>query len=391
MPSVAETCGRIERLPVRRVVGLMSGTSVDGIDAALVEISGTGPSLRLGSVLASIEMPFPPGVPERIHALFSGTTDEVCRMNAVLGELFADAALAAIAEAGLSPADVHLIGSHGQTVYHVPRNGPGEPSSLQIGEISVIAERTGITTVGNFRPRDIAAGGEGAPLVPYVDWALCHQPDRTVVLQNIGGIANATVVTPEIGDLLAFDTGPGNMIVDAAAALATDGTMTYDEGGRLAPACRPDRDLVNRLLQDDYFLLPPPKSTGREYWGAQYVRRVVGENGITPGAQLVADMTELTAQSIHDAYARFILPGRSIEGVYLSGGGARNPVLRRRLEELLAPVPVCQSDTLGLPVDAKEAIAFAILANETICGTPANVPSATGARGPRVLGAICPA
>ena len=248
MKSIGCECSRIEQADIRRVVGLMSGTSVDGIDAALIEVSGAGNSLRLENVLATTEIPYDAETRQRIHDLFDGTTTAICEMNVVLGELFAQAAIEVIRESGLSPKDVHIIGSHGQTIYHIPRGGDQTPSSLQIGEISVIAERTGITTVGNFRARDIAAGGEGAPLVPYVDWALCHRDEETIALQNIGGIANVTVVTPGIQNLVAFDTGPGNMIIDAAVHLATEGEASYDKDGRMAVLRRPDNALGKRVV-----------------------------------------------------------------------------------------------------------------------------------------------
>ena len=254
-------------LPVRRVVGLMSGTSVDGVDAALVEISGTGLNLKLESILATLALPYSAEERSRIHALFDGTVADICEMNVVLAERFAGAALAVIREAGIEPSDVHAIGSHGQTIYHIPPGGDRTPSTLQIGDPSFIAERTGIVTVADFRPRDMAAGGEGAPLVPYVDWALCRRERESIALQNIGGIANLTVVTPDLTDVRAFDTGPGNMIIDAATMLATDGERSFDEGGELARSASPDNELVERLLDDPYLHRQPPKSTGREYWG----------------------------------------------------------------------------------------------------------------------------
>ena len=374
--------------PVRRIVGLMSGTSVDGVDAALVEVSGTGPSLRLERIVATITEPFTDDERARIHSLFDGHVSDICEMNVVLGERFAAAALTVIEAAGLDPHDVDLIGSHGQTVYHIPPSAAGRTaSSLQIGEPAVMAERTGIATVANFRPRDIAAGGQGAPLVPYVDWALCRREDETVALQNIGGIANVTVVTPDLDGVLAFDTGPGNMIVDAAVGIATNGAQAFDEDGRIALRHAPDERHVRALLTDPYFAVAPPKSTGREYWGAEFIDRV---RGAADPERLVSDLTEFVARSIHDAYARYVLPRHDVGGVYLSGGGERNPVLRRRLSELFAPIPVRSSDDLGLPGGSKEAVAFAVLANETICGTASNVPSATGASGPRVLGTITP-
>ncbi len=374
--------------PVRRIVGLMSGTSVDGVDAALVEVSGTGPSLRLERIVATITEPFTDDERARIHSLFDGHVSDICEMNVILGERFAAAALAVIAAAGLESGDVDLIGSHGQTVYHIPPSAAGRTaSSLQIGESAVIAEGTGIATVANFRPRDIAAGGHGAPLVPYVDWALCRREDETIALQNIGGIANVTVVTPDLDGALAFDTGPGNMVIDAAVDIATNRERAYDEGGTIASTRVPDERHLQTLLADPYFAIAPPKSTGREYWGAEFMD---GVRGAADAEQLVSDLTEFVARSIHDAYARYVLPRHDLAGVYLSGGGERNPVLRRRLSELFAPIAVRSSDDLGLPGDSKEAVAFAVLANETICGTASNVPSATGASGSRVLGTITP-
>lgn len=381
---------RLRELPVRRIVGLMSGTSVDGVDAALVEVSGTGETLRLEDILATHTRPYTQTEQERIHGLFDGNVADICEMNVVIAEWFAEATLSVIECAGLRPEDVHLIGSHGQTIYHIPPGSDRRASTLQIGEAQVIAERTRIPVVSNFRPRDIAAGGEGAPLVPYVDWALCRRPDETIALQNIGGIANVTVVTPAVNNVLAFDTGPGNMIIDAAAAIVSHGKQSYDADGRLAAAYSPNEERVRAALQDPYFQRTPPKSTGREYWGVQFVQRVALMYGETELPSIVADMTEITARSIRDAYDRFILPKHELCGIFVSGGGARNPVLMQRLIELFAPIHVGTSEELGLPTDAKEAIAFAILANETLCGTPANVPSATGAQGRRVLGSITP-
>ncbi len=383
--SIAE----FRALDRRVVAGLMSGTSVDGVDAALVELSGTGERLELVQVLATEETPYSEDERRGIHALFDGNVADICEMNVVIGERLASAALAVIEKAGLRPGDVHAIGSHGQTIYHIPPGGERAASTLQIGEPAVIAERTGITTVADFRPRDMAAGGNGAPLVPYVDWTLCRRDGEVLALQNIGGIANLTLVTPDLRGVRAFDTGPGNMTIDAAATLATAGYQSYDRDGRLALSAEADQDIVRELLGDEYFRRPPPKSTGREHWGVQYVERVVARTGLS-GDRLVSTMTELTARSIADAYERFVLPTVTPSGIYLSGGGTRNPALVARIAELLAPVSVRSSDALGLPSDFKEAIAFAVLANETLCGSPSNVPGATGALVPRVLGAICP-
>jgi anhydro-N-acetylmuramic acid kinase len=392
----------LAQLPVRRIVGLMSGTSVDGIDAALVEVSGTGADLRLERIVGTCERPYTAHEKARIHALFDGGVADICEMNVLIGEWFAEATLSVIRECGLTPSDVHLIGSHGQTIYHIPPTSPVLPgphvspseiraaSSLQIGEAQVIAERTGIATIANFRARDLAAGGHGAPLVPYVDWALFRDPNRTIALQNIGGIANVTVVTPDLADLVAFDTGPGNMIIDAATSFATEGKCSFDENGVIAARRKPDESRLAEYLHDRYFEVAPPKSTGREYWGAQYVEALSVAYTTGNKRQLVTDMTELTARSIYDAYDRFILSRHSLDAIFLSGGGAYNLTLRSRLAELFAPIPVALVDDLGIPSDAKEAVAFAILANETVCGTASNVMNATGASHPCVLGHMVP-
>jgi anhydro-N-acetylmuramic acid kinase len=386
----------LAQLPVRRIVGLMSGTSVDGIDAALVEISGTGADLRLERIVGTCERPYSAYEKARIHALFDGGVADICEMNVLIGEWFAEATLSVIHECGLTPSDIHLIGSHGQTIYHIPPTShapQGEEraaSSLQIGEPQVIAERTGIATIANFRARDLAAGGHGAPLVPYVDWALFRDPNRTIALQNIGGIANVTVVTPELADLVAFDTGPGNMVIDAATSFATEGKLSFDENGVIAARREPNETRIAEYLRDRYFEEAPPKSTGREYWGAQYVKALSVAYITGNKRQLVSDMTELAARSIYDAYDRFILSQHNLDAIYLSGGGAYNPTLRSRLVELFSPIPVTLVDDLGIPSDAKEAVAFAILANETVCGTASNVMNATGASRPCVLGHMVP-
>jgi anhydro-N-acetylmuramic acid kinase len=282
--------------------------------------------------------------------------------------------------------DVDVIGSHGQTAYHI--DTPAEHATLQIGEAAAIAEMTGCLVVSDFRARDIAAGGTGAPLVPFADFVMFRHPKKIRAMQNIGGIANLTVLAPSIDDVIAFDSGPGNGLIDEAVRLATDGKMHYDKDGELARNGRVDRALLEELLALPYFTQSPPKTTGKEYFGREFVRGLVAENPRMRMEDLVATLTALTGESIARAYERFVFPKYGVEEIYVSGGGARNPVVMAHLAQRLAPRPVKTTDELGMPADAKEAAAFAILANQTICGKTSNVPSATGASHPVILGRI---
>jgi anhydro-N-acetylmuramic acid kinase len=302
-----------------------------------------------------------------------------------------------IRQAGLKPHDIAVIGSHGQTVHHLPR--ARTPSTLQIGEPSVIAERTGVTVVADFRARDMAAGGQGAPLVPYVDWAMQTHATRPRVLQNIGGIGNLTFLPAgaRIGDVRAFDTGPGNMVIDAVVAKLSNGRLTYDRNGKWASKGKVSAKLVKSLMSHPFFRRRPPKTTGREEFGEVFVRDLLvrAKRLRLPDADIVATTTAFTVESIADAYEQFVFPKlkrSQIEKlqVILGGGGAKNPTLRRMLAERLAPATVLTQDDLGASNAAKEALAFAVLAYETMQGRPSNVPSATGARRAAVLGKIIP-
>lgn len=389
--------GRLEavaRKPVRRIVGLMSGTSVDGVDAALCEVSGSYTESKV-KLLAFECLPLAPSVRERIHAAFAGNVQQLCETNFVLGEVFAEAALAACKKAGLPREELDLVASHGQTVYHIDRSQGGVPSTLQLGEGSVIAERTGAIVVSDFRTRDVAAGGAGAPLVPYVDFCLFARPGEARALQNIGGIANVTVVPgpDEPERVLAFDTGPGNMVIDEVCRELREDENAFDEDGKFSALGEVDRDLLARLLAHPYLDLPPPKTTGREVFGVEYSRHLIEEYDPFKLIDLLATAAQLTAESIVRAYRRWVIPRYRLSEVIVSGGGARNATVLGAMREMLAEdkVPVRTFDDLegiGFPGKAKEAVAFAVLANETIQGFPSNLPTATGARRPVVLGKI---
>jgi anhydro-N-acetylmuramic acid kinase len=372
------------------VVGLMSGTSADGIDATVVRLEGAPPRLEW-SILAHVNVPHHPQLREEIFACFrpeSGSVDRICRLNFRLGEAFAEATLAVIAAAGLTPMEVDLIGSHGQTLWHIPPGNGDLPSTLQVGEAAVIAERTGLPVVSNFRTRDMAAGGQGAPLVPLVDWLLLTDPTRNRAAQNIGGIGNVTYLPASGESAFAFDTGPGNMLIDDAARRLTNGQLTYDKDGALAAQGKVDQTLLESLLADDYFSIQPPKTTGRERFGVQLGEQVwqtANARGL-PAPDILATLTAFTVESIACAYRDF-LPAFP-EEVILSGGGAYNLTLKRMLAERLAPARVLVSDEIGIPADAKESLAFAILAYETWHKRPGNLPAATGAKHPVILGTI---
>lgn len=378
-----------------RVIGLMSGTSLDGVDAALVEFdedSGAEPSW---SVLAWLTHPYDAAMRGLLHeAIVAGGAAELCRVDAELGEWLARSALAVCESAGVSARDVDLIGSHGQTVWHQPPAGGHRGATLQLGCPATIAERTGVPVVSDFRSRDMAAGGEGAPLVPWADRLLFSAAGRRRALQNIGGMANVTWLPPRGSPdpILAFDTGPGVALMDAAVHLATDGRETYDRGGAWAAAGTVREDLLAELLAEPFFARTPPKSTGRETFGRPLVEKLaarIGASSRSDWADLIATLTALTARSIGDAYRRWVLP-RGVDEVILTGGGARNPALFERIRAELAPVPVLPGEVLGIDPDAKEAIAFAALAWAHVRRVPGNIPEATGAAGPRVLGSYTP-
>jgi len=378
-----------------RVVGLMSGTSADGVDAAVVEI-GRG-KVRL---LAFDTFAYPAALRRRILDLCrpeSARLDDICHYNFVLGEVFADAVIKLCSKSGISLGSINLIGSHGQTIYHQPRGKRyGRRmirSTLQIGEPSVIAQRTGITTVADFRPRDMAAGGEGAPLVPYADYVLFKHKRLTRAVQNIGGVANVTFLPGGCtqDDIIAFDTGPGNMVIDGIIHLITGGRKRYDAGGKIAARGTVNKRLLDELLRHPFFRRRPPKSTGREEFGADFAEQIylkAGKKGLDDD-DLVVTVTALTAKSIAQAYHNFlpVIPDELI----LCGGGSHNGTLVEMLHAELPDVKMLSTDDFGISVDAREAVSFAILAWATIKGMTNNVPTATGAERPVILGKIVPA
>ena len=375
------------------VIGLMSGTSADGVDAAVVHLDGTPPSL-IWEVLGHTHHSLTSELRAELFACFhpeTGSVDRLCRLNFDLGKIFGATALDAISEAGLSINEIDLIGSHGQTLWHEPPlNGMG--STLQLGEPAVIAEMTGVPVISNFRTRDMAVGGQGAPLVPLADWLLLSHSTKTRCAQNIGGIANVTYLPPtdksNQDDVIAFDTGPGNMLIDEAARLATNGEWTYDREGLLASQGQVGKSLVDEWLKEPYFYLKPPRTTGRELFGTQRAAEYWSQamqGGLSPN-DIVATLTVFTARSIEHAYRNFlpVLP----DEIIVSGGGAKNKTLMKMLAEQLAPAPVKTSDEYGLSINAKEAVAFAVLAYETWHKRTGNLPPATGASHAVILGNI---
>jgi anhydro-N-acetylmuramic acid kinase len=408
------------------VLGLMSGTSADGIDVALARISGAPPRLR-AKLLGHTSSKFPSALREEILRVAEQkpiSAGELSQLNFRMGEVFAEAALAACRKFRVAPKRIALIGSHGQTIFHQGKPakylGGKTASTLQIGEAAIIAARTGITTVADFRPADMALGGQGAPLVPYADYLLYAHKKLGRVSLNLGGIANITVLPAgaKPAQVFAFDTGPANILIDALVSNFTQGRQRFDENARLAARGRTIPALLDELLRDPYLKLAPPKSTGREYYGQAYVKRMLdlGKKYRAAPNDVIRAATIFTALSIVDALHRFVLPRIKIQQLIVSGGGARNPLIVEQLAAALggsgllgaarvaeraqhaAPlqseglasgkIEVVASSELGVPEEGKEALAFALMAYETFHRRTSNLPSATGARGPAILGKI---
>ena len=372
-------------------IGLMSGTSADSIDAACVRFAGAPPRLDW-ELLSFVTLPMTAELRQEIFAAFrpeTGTVDKLCQLNFTLGEWFAKASLEAIKAAKLTPDQVDFIGSHGQTVWHIPPNsGEGVASTLQLGNPAVIAQRTGITVVSDFRSRDMAAGGQGAPLVPFVDKRLLSHPTLSRAVQNIGGIGNVTwLPAGGAGEAFGFDTGPGNMLLDRAAEVLTQGQMHCDMDGKMAFAGKIQENFLQKWMSEEpYFTRKPPKSTGRELFGVQRCDVYLKEMAGLSKEDILATLTAFTARSTAEAYKNF-LPALPDE-VLLCGGGARNPAIAAMLQKELPNSRIGRTEDAGLPGDSKEAVAFAVLGYETMNRRPGNLPAATGAKGPVILGSI---
>jgi anhydro-N-acetylmuramic acid kinase len=385
----------------RTVIGLISGTSADGVSAVAIEIRGSGIKTEI-QILAFETYKYPLPLRREVFKLFrpeTSTVDKICDMNFVLGQVFAEAAIKLMAKSDLGFEDVDFIGSHGQTIYHIPIPlefcGYKTRSTFQIAEPTIIAERTHTLTIADFRKADIAAGGEGAPLSPYLDYILYRSKSRNRILQNIGGIANFTYlpINSKIDQVIAFDTGPGNMVIDDLVTRFTKGAQTYDKNGYFAQRGKVDEGLLNELLSHPYFSRAPPKTTGREMFGKNYASYIINKNKQSglEFVDLIATITALTVESIVMAYEMLLLEGKEIDEIYLSGGGANNTSLVESLTARVAPIKVSLCDTLGISSEAKEAVLMAVLANEHIMNNPSNIPKATGASRAVVLGAQYPA
>ncbi len=366
----------------------MSGTSLDGVDVAIVDIQD-----RRIKPVAFRSTPYEARIRKAILGVSNTTTTtaQIARLHFLLGRLYAGAVQQACRRSRIPLESIELIGCHGQTIYHQGENAPflgcDVSTTLQIGEASVIAEQLAVPVVSDFRTRDVAAGGKGAPLVPYVDYLLFRHRNKGRVALNIGGIANVTAIPPNANpeDVIAFDTGPGNMVIDALAAEFTRGREHFDRDGRIAAQGRLDCRLLDRVLADPYYRQPPPKTAGREQYGAEFIARLKQRR---PLRDLITTATALTAAAIAMGIEKFIKPRMRVDEIIASGGGVHNRTLMAYLHAFLPGVHIARSDEFGIDPDAKEAVAFAVLAYETRRRRPSNLPSATGATHPVILGKV---
>ncbi|CUU04182.1 anhydro-N-acetylmuramic acid kinase [Candidatus Thermokryptus mobilis] len=377
------------------IIGLMSGTSADGVDVAVVEVKGNGKDTKIRTI-GWRTFPFENDLKLLILKNSQPETsrvDEICRLNFLIAQIYADSIFKTLEELNLKPSEVDLIGSHGQTIQHLPNAvemfGYKVKSTLQIGDPGVIAKLTGIPTVGNFRIGDVALGGEGAPLVPYFDYLVFGSDEINRLVLNIGGIANFTVLKRgcDVEEVIAFDTGPGNMVVDALVKIFF--RKDYDEDGEIAQSGMVSQELLSKMSQHPFIAKKPPKSTGREEFGSAFVEKILKwseEISLDP-KDIIATASEFTVYAIYKNYELFLKPTVEIEEVIVSGGGAKNKFMLKALERYFN-VPVKLTDEFGISSDAKEAICFAVLANETISGNPANIKSVTGAVKRTILGGV---
>ncbi len=396
MKTIGDKLNEIAHRKVRIAIGLMSGTSADGVSAVLVKISGSWIETKF-KIIEHETYPYPKELRKRIFELFNpetSTVDKICVMNFILGKVFAEAARKIAEKAGLKLSEIDFIASHGQTIHHIPREfevaGYKTRSTLQIGEPSIIAAETGVLTIADFRPKDIAVGGEGAPISAYVDYIIFRSNDKSRAVQNIGGIANVTYIPrkAEINDIIAFDTGPGNSLIDAVVKHVTKGKLSYDINGEIAAKGRVNNELLNWLLEHPYYKRKPPKTTGREEFGEKYALRII-EKARKLGIEdqdLIATVTMLTAKTIAESYKTFLpeIP----EEIIIGGGGAYNRTLIEMLKRELKGIKILLHEDFGIPSQAKEPLVMVILGNEVLNLHFNNIPRATGASRTAVLGKI---
>lgn len=372
-------------------VGLMSGTSLDGVDAVLCEVDGVGLTTVIKE-LAFETYPFPVQLRETVRTIAENrpvTIAEVCSVNFELGKWFSDAVLAICLDYGIESSELAFVASHGQTVYHTPHLRDNiVASTLQLGESAIIAYDCNCPVVSNFRTMDMAAGGEGAPLVPYSEFVLYRSETETVALQNIGGIGNVTIIPAngQLDDVFAFDTGPGNMMINDAMEILYQ--KTYDHSGEVASTGQLIEGLFEELKNHTYLKKSPPKSTGREEFGSEFTSELIERYSEYPPQDIIATFTWFSAYSMAHSYQEYVLPYHNLSEVILAGGGVHNITLLRNIKELLPGLKVVTQEEKGYSSDSKEAVAFVILGNETIHRQTSNVPNATGAKEKVILGNI---
>lgn len=404
MSNLAKIFSDYTNASERLVIALHSGTSTDGVDAALVNMSGSGESAR-AMLQEYHHVEYEPRISEKLRdlaVLRTSTAEKICQAGFIIGELFAEAAHGVARQGGVSMKEIAAIGSSGQIIYHVRKNqDPDElwigddvvQSGLDLGEGQVIAQRTGVPTVSNMRNGDIAAGGEGNPLVAYGDWVMFRVPDFNRAVLNIGGIANPTVLPAHgsLDNVLAFDTGPGNIAIDAAVRLGTGGKEHFDQDGLRAAAGTASEAVVKELMKHEYIRRKPPKTAGREGFGTRFLDKAMelAREHHVEGNDLIATLTRLTAESIAYNFREFVIPLISLDEVLVCGGGAYNVTLMSMLKDLLSPIEVyLLSERTNISPEAREVTAVGVITNETMLGSPSNIPNATGARARAIMGQI---